>query len=84
MLWQVQDAKQRFSELLRAVETDGPQIVTRHGRQIAVIIEFGEYRHLTGGATDFKDYLRTGPDFDDLDLTRPVEYPREIDLADQA
>ena len=29
--WQVQDAKQRFSEMIRAVVSEGPQIITRHG-----------------------------------------------------
>jgi len=28
---------------------------------------------------EFKDYLRAGPDFDDLDLTRAIEFPRDID-----
>ena len=27
---------------------------------------------------EFKDYLRAGPDFDDLDLTRAIEFPRDI------
>ena len=39
MWWQVQDAKQRFSELLRTAHAEGPQIVTRHGEEIAVVIE---------------------------------------------
>ena len=29
--WQLQEAKQRFSELIRSVEAEGPQVVTRHG-----------------------------------------------------
>ena len=34
--WQVQEAKQRFSELIRSVQTDGPPFVTRHGEEVAV------------------------------------------------
>ena len=30
--WQIQDAKQRFSEMIRAVTNEGPQVITRHGR----------------------------------------------------
>jgi len=37
--WQLQEAKQRFSELIRSVEADGPQVVTRHGEDVAVVIE---------------------------------------------
>jgi hypothetical protein len=51
-------------------------VVTRHGEEIAVVIDITEYRHLIGQTAEFKDYLRTGPVFDDLDLTRETEYPR--------
>ena len=33
--WQIQDAKQRFSEMIRAVTRDGPQVITRHGEDVA-------------------------------------------------
>ena len=81
MRWPVQDAKQRFSELLRRAHSDGPQIVTRHGEEVAVIIDAVEFHRLTGEQTDFKDYLRTGPPLDDLELSRAGDLPREIDLA---
>ena len=44
MSWPVQDAKQRFSELIRTAGEDGPQIVTRHGEEVAVVIGMAEYR----------------------------------------
>ncbi|HEY7147179.1 MAG TPA: type II toxin-antitoxin system Phd/YefM family antitoxin [Streptosporangiaceae bacterium] len=84
MRWQVQDAKQRFSELIRTAHADGPQVVTRHGEEIAVVIDIADYRRLKGEVTDFKDYLRAGPVFDDLDLTRSAERPRDIGWADEA
>ena len=84
MNWPVQDAKQRFSELIRAVQSDGPQIVTRHGQEIAVVIEIADYRHLKGETAEFKDYLRSGPSFDELELERPAEGPRSIDWASEA
>lgn len=46
-----------------------------------MVIEIAEYRHLCGQAVGFKDYLRSGPDFDDLDIRRPGEGPRDIDWA---
>jgi prevent-host-death family protein len=82
MNWQVQEAKQRFSELLRAASADGPQIVTRHGEEIAVVIDIADYHRLQRSLTDFKDYLRSGPAFDDLDLPRSQERPRPVDLPD--
>ncbi|HYK31584.1 MAG TPA: type II toxin-antitoxin system Phd/YefM family antitoxin [Streptosporangiaceae bacterium] len=84
MRWQVQDAKQRFSELIRTAREDGPQVVTRHGEEIAVVIDIADYRRLKGETEEFKDYLLSGPSFDDLDLVRTAELPRSIDWADQA
>jgi prevent-host-death family protein len=48
MVWQVQEAKQRFSEVLRRAKSDGPQVVTKHGRDIAVVIDIEEYHRLAG------------------------------------
>jgi prevent-host-death family protein len=80
MAWQVQTAKQRFSELVERAVTEGPQIVTKHGRETVVVLEIGEYRKLLGVPMDFKEFLMTGPDFSLLDLERQKDLPREIDL----
>lgn len=82
--WQLQEAKQRFSELIRSVEVDGPQFVTRHGEEVAVVIDIAEYRRLRGGGQDFKDFLRSGPDFDVLEIDRPTEPARVIGLGEDA
>jgi antitoxin Phd len=84
MRWQVQEAKQRFSELIRTARAQGPQVVTRHGEEIAVVIDIADYRHLTGETVGFKDYLQSGPSSDDLDLARSAEPPRTINWADEA
>jgi prevent-host-death family protein len=82
MRWQVQEAKQRFSEVLRAVESGEPQIVTKHGEEVAVLIDIAEYRRLRGETLGFMDYLMAGPLIDDdLDLGRRNGPPREIDLV---
>jgi len=46
--WPLQDAKARFSELVRRVHSDGPQHVTVHGRDEVVIISADEFRRLKG------------------------------------
>nr|BFE80969.1 hypothetical protein GCM10020093_035700 [Planobispora longispora] len=46
--WQVQEAKQRFSEVVRRAVSEGPQVVTRHGEEVAVVIDIAEYRRLKG------------------------------------
>jgi prevent-host-death family protein len=49
--WPLQDAKARFSELVRKVRSDGPQHVTVHGRDEVVVIAAEEFRRLKGGGT---------------------------------
>ena len=80
--WQLQEAKQKFSEVVRKAISDGPQVVTRNGQEAVVVVEAGEYRRLTRDIPDFKDFLLSGPRFDDLDLTRDQRPMREIDLSD--
>jgi len=49
--WQIQDAKQRFSEMIRAVTSEGPQVITRHGEDVAVVAPPGDRRaHCGNGA----------------------------------
>jgi prevent-host-death family protein len=49
--WRLQDAKARFSELVRRVQSDGPQHVSLHGRDTVVVVGAEEYRRLTGERT---------------------------------
>jgi prevent-host-death family protein len=80
--WQIQEAKQRFSELIRAVQSDGPQFVTKHGEDVAVVIDIEEYRRFKGETMDFKEFLLSGPTFDDIEFERSPELPRVIDFSD--
>lgn len=49
--WLLQDAKARFSELVRKVHSEGPQRVTVHGRDEVIVIAADEYRRLKGEKT---------------------------------
>lgn len=81
--WQVQEAKQRFSELVQRALDEGPQLVTRHGKSAVVVISAHEYEHLTGtgSGSDFKTFLSSAPDLSVLDLDElRRDMPREVDL----
>jgi len=88
MSWQVQEAKQRFSEVLRAVRQDGPQVITRHGEDVAIVIDIDEYRRLTTPRRNLTEILLGPPHFDDetlevmeqVEAERKTEFPREVDL----
>lgn len=80
MVWQVQEAKQRLSALLRAVEQGEPQVISRHGRDVAVVIDIATYRAMHGVEVELTDFLRHGPRFDDLDIERSDERTPVVDL----
>jgi prevent-host-death family protein len=83
MAWQVQEAKQRLSEVLRAAE-ESPQVITRHGHDVAVVIDIAQYRRLVGIEVDFTTFLRHGPAADGLELRRDTAPARVIDLDESA
>jgi len=80
MSWQVQEAKQKFSELVRRATEDGPQVITRHGEEVAVLLAASDYRALTDVGEDFKALLRSAPDFELLELDRSRERAPAIEL----
>ena len=76
----MQEAKQRFSELVERAVTEGPQVVTKHGREAVVVLEIGEYRRLRGEPMDFKQFLLSIPKGDALEIDRSKDLSREIEL----
>ena len=86
--WQIQEAKQRFSEMIRAVTTEGPQVITRHGEDVAVVVDIGEYRRLTRPAVDIANILLSGPKLDnsaadvfaEIEAERKADFGRPVDL----
>lgn len=83
MRWQLQEAKQRFSELLRHARAHGPQVVTKHGEEVAVVVSIDDYRRLTEELPSFKEFLLTAPDLDALEIERPREPARVVELPDR-
>jgi antitoxin Phd len=81
-VWQLQDAKARFSEFLDAAIKKGPQVVTRRGVEAAVLVPMEEWRRMQHSARpNIKELLLSGPKFDDIVLPRrhrkrrpPVEF----------
>ena len=78
--WQVQQAKARFTEVLEEANSSGPQIITRHGAERAVVPSIDDYRALMKYKPDIKAVLLGGPKFDDFEIVREPDCGREIDL----
>jgi prevent-host-death family protein len=81
--WVLQDAKARFSELVRRVRTEGPQHVTVHGRDEVVVIAAEEFRRLKGDLTGevLVAAMQASP-FRDIDIesARSRARVRDVDL----
>ena len=84
MSWQLQEAKQRFSELVRRTLEEGPQVVTRHGEEVVVVVPAKEYRRTDEKKPDFKEFLMNAPEgLENIIPERPKDdFPREVDLTD--
>jgi prevent-host-death family protein len=81
--WALQDAKARFSELVRRVRSEGPQHVAVHGRDEVVVVAAEEYRRLKGDRTGqaLIDALQASP-YPDIEITpsRGVMPVRDVGL----
>ena len=77
--WQLQDAKNRFSEIVKKAVQNGPQMVTRHGTDTVVIMSVEEYSKLKRPKTNLVSFFKTSPLFNmKIDLARKKDYPREV------
>lgn len=79
--WQLQDAKARLSELVKAVAAEGPQEITVHGRPAAIVLAPEEYARLSGRALPFVEFIRRSPlAGTELKLTRSRSTTRPVRL----
>lgn len=81
--WVLQDAKARFSELVRRVHSEGPQHVTVHGRDEVVVITLDDFRRLKGERTgrDLIEAMQASPWRDvELDVSRSPMPVRDVEL----
>ncbi len=80
--WQLQEAKNRFSEVVEEALTHGPQTVTRHGREVVVVLSIEEYKRLKQPQKNIVEALMQIPQEYrvDLDISRNPDYGRDIEL----
>ncbi|GAB6274467.1 MAG: hypothetical protein STSR0004_13300 [Peptococcaceae bacterium] len=81
MKWQLQEAKNRLSQLVNQATQDGPQIITVRGKPAAVLLSFEEYQQLIKPRIKLTDFFKKSPLCDvELDLERSAELSREVEL----
>lgn len=70
-MWQVQEAKAKFSEFLSKTLSDGPQVVSRRGVPTAVLVPFDEFERLKQRARpNLKELLLSDKNRFEIDLPR--------------
>ena len=79
--WSVADAKARFSAMIDKARSNGPQILTKNGKPIAVLVSIEEWERRTKPKENLVEFFQNSPLFDSgLDLERRDHEPRKIDL----
>ena len=80
-VWQLQEAKNKFSSLVDKARHDGPQVVTKHGKESVVIIAIEDYQKLNKPKSDLISFFKKSPlSGINLDLTRDKSSSRDIEL----
>ena len=77
-LWQVQAAKAHFSEVLDRTLSEGPQIISRHGKEIAAVVPIAYLRPGGSRPASLTDFFAQAPKVD-LPLSREASTGREVD-----
>ena len=80
-IWALHEAKNRLSELVDRAIAEGPQTITRRGRETAVIVSVSDYKRFTEPKGSLVNFLRESPLVGvDLDLERVGDYGRKVEL----
>ena len=79
--WQLQEAKNKFSELVEKAIGEGPQIVTKHGEDSVAILSILDFRKLVGPKNSLVEFFAKSPFKGlDLDSSRQKDLGRKVDL----
>lgn len=80
-IWQLQEAKSRFSEMVERALASGAQIITRRGQKTVVVVPFDEYQRLTQRSGSLVQFLLESPlPGSDLTIERVLSLPRSIEI----
>lgn len=76
--WQLQEAKNKFSRVVDNAVNSGPQIITRRGVEVAIVLSFAEYQKMIASQGTLSNFFRESPLVGiELDLARDKSDARE-------
>jgi len=77
--WQLQEAKNKLSQVVDEVIAAGPQVITRHGQEVAIVISSEDFRSLTAERESLVDFFRRSPlSGEAIDLSRDKSPIRDV------
>lgn len=80
-VWPLQDAKNKLSEVVERAIQEGPQTITRRGKEAAVVVSIEDFRRLARPEESLVSFFRNSPLVGvDLDWERVDDYGRKVDL----
>jgi antitoxin Phd len=76
--WQLQEAKNKFSRVVENALNSGPQIITRRGVEVAIVLSYVEYQRMLASRQRLSEFFRESPLVGvELDLTRDTSDARD-------
>jgi len=79
--WKLQDAKNKFSEVIRKASDEGPQVVTKHGKESVIVLSFQDFKKLKQSKTTLVEFFRNSPLATvKLDIDRDKSLSRKVSL----
>jgi antitoxin Phd len=79
VVWSLQNAKARFSELVNRALAEGPQTVSRHGQPVVVLVPLAEFARFTRRAGSLSSFFLSAPRAE-LEVVRTLDPKREVRL----
>lgn len=79
--WQIQEAKNRLSELVRKARSEGPQVITLHGKDAVVVVAANDFRAMAPKQGSLAEFMRKSPLAGiQLDIKRSRDTGRDVKL----
>lgn len=79
--WQLQEAKNKFSEVIRKAQTEGPQTITKHGEDAVIVMSIKDYRKLEKPSTSLVEFMASSPLAEyEIPLERDTSLGRKTEL----
>jgi prevent-host-death family protein len=80
-IWQLQEAKNKFSKLVEKAQSEGPQFVTKHGKESVVVLSVEDYQRIIKPKSNLFRFIQSSPlSKISFDIERDKSVSRDIEL----